>query len=107
MEIVWTETGLDTLEEISDYIGEDSPINADRFIKEIYGKADLLAGSPRIGHTPPEIEKSDILQILHGEYKILYRIDIDTDTVSILAVIHGKRDFKKIKLNFGDRFFPL
>ena len=95
MEIIWTETGLTTLEEISGFIAKDSPSNADRLIREIYGKVDLLIGTPRIGTKPNEMERSDILQILHGNYKIVYKIS--GNTISIIAVIHGSRDFNKLR----------
>lgn len=95
MEIFWTETGLITLEEISDYIAKDSPLNADRFIREIVSKADLLINTPRIGNKPPELEGSEILQLLQGDYKILYKIS--DNIVNILAVIHGKRDFARLR----------
>lgn len=97
MEILWTETGLNTLEEVGDFIAKDSPRNAERFVSEIQDKANLLINTPRIGTQPPELEGTEYFQILHGNYKIIYRID--GDVIPIVAVLHGSRDFSRLRNN--------
>jgi plasmid stabilization system protein ParE len=95
MEILWTKSGLSTLGEISDFIAKDSPQNADRFIEEIFDKVNLLINAPRIGSKPPELEGSEFLQILHGNYKIIYAIE--DNLIPIVAVLHGSRDFSRLR----------
>lgn len=47
--IRWSQPALDDLEEITRYIGRDSPKNAEAFVNGIIEMAELLAGSPMIG----------------------------------------------------------
>ena len=100
MTIIWTTTARQFLREIRDYIATDSPSRADKHTIQIIDKVDLLAVTPRIGREPSELEGSGILQIMHGNYRILYRIS-DESLIYVLAVIHCSRDFKRLRLDLS------
>jgi toxin ParE1/3/4 len=77
------------LEEIGDYIAQDSPANARRFIEQLTQKFVVLARSPRIGRARPEL-KPDLRSFPYGAYLILYRII--EDGVEIVRVVHSARN---------------
>ena len=77
------------LEAIGDYIAEDSPANAKRFIDRLTEKFIALGGSPRIGRVRPEL-RPDLRSFPFGAYLILYRI-VD-DGVEIVRVVHSARN---------------
>ncbi len=49
MRVVWTETALDDMADIRDYIAEDSPENAYRFIEHRFEAAESLTDQPKMG----------------------------------------------------------
>ena len=77
------------LEAIGDYIAEDSPANAERFIDRLTEKFVALGRHPHIGRARPEL-RSDLRSFPYGAYLILYRI-VD-DGVAIVRVVHSARN---------------
>ena len=77
------------LEAIGDYIAEDSPGNARRFIERLTQKFVALGRNPKIGRARPEI-RADLRSFPYGAYLILYRV-ID-DGVEIARVVHAARN---------------
>jgi toxin ParE1/3/4 len=77
------------LEAIGDYIAEDSPGNARRFIERLTQKFIALGRSPMMGRARPEL-RPDLRSFPYGAYVILYRA-ID-DGVEIVRVVHGARN---------------
>lgn len=77
------------LEEIADYIAEDSPGNAKRFIERLTLKFVALGRSPRSGRARPEL-RPDLRSFPYGAYLILYRL-ID-EGVEIVRVVHAARN---------------
>jgi toxin ParE1/3/4 len=89
MNILWTQEALDRLIEIEDYILQDSPERAARFVDQIIGHAESLCDGPRKGRTVPEIANPDIRELIFGKYRIVYRLN--EDSVEILTVFEGHR----------------
>ena len=61
------------LEEIGDYIADDSPENARRFIELLTSKLEALGRHPMMGRARPGL-RSDLRYFPYGSYLILYRI---------------------------------
>lgn len=93
MHLEWTEPALVDLEAIRDYIAQDSPANADRFVDRLFTSAKKLTDFPRIGRPVPEADDTseDIRELIFRDYRIIYRV---TDRVQVLTVIHGARDLE-------------
>ena len=77
------------LEAIGDYIAEDSPANAKRFIDRLTEKFTALGRNPRIGRARPEL-RSDLRSFPYGAYLMLYRII--EGGVEIVRVVHAARN---------------
>jgi toxin ParE1/3/4 len=90
MRIKWSEPALESMRAIRDYIAEDSPENARRFIQQLFDAAEQLADLPERGRHVPEAKRQDIRELLYKDYRIIYRIK--SDQIDILAIVHGSRD---------------
>ena len=89
MVLEWTFPALDDLEHIRDYIGEDSPLNARRFIERIFQAAEQLPEQPHSGRLVPEARRVDVRELLFEHYRIIYRVQ--PQRIQIITVIHGSR----------------
>jgi toxin ParE1/3/4 len=89
MNIIWTQEALELLIEIGDYISQDSPERAAKFIGQIIEHGESLCAGPRKGRTVPEIANPDIRELISGKYRIVYRLK--EDSVVILTVFEGHR----------------
>lgn len=87
----WSDTAKKDLRNIQDYISIDSPYYGKKIINTIVNKADALENFPLMGRMVPEIMNESVREIFIYSYRIIYEI-ID-NKISILGVVHGKRDF--------------
>ena len=91
MRVEWTEPAIDDLIAIRDFIAKDSPPYARLFIERLFDAAQPLADHPLIGrHVPEAIGHQGIRELIYQNYRLIYRVH--NDRVSILAVIHARRD---------------
>jgi plasmid stabilization system protein ParE len=77
------------LEEIAEYIAQDSPRHAARMLRLLRARIKEIARNPRIYRLRPEIGAEARLATL-GNYVILFRIR--QNTVRIERVAHGSRN---------------
>lgn len=89
MKIVWSPLALDRASEIADYIAKDKPFAAEKWIEQIFKKIDQLTTSPGLGCVVPGVSSSSLREITYGNYRIIYRIEINQ--ISILTIRHGKQ----------------
>ncbi|MBC7856167.1 MAG: type II toxin-antitoxin system RelE/ParE family toxin [Pirellulaceae bacterium] len=68
-------------------------------IETLYAKADSLAAHPRSGGLVEEDARRIYRQLLHGNYRIIYRIDSELKVVRIVTVIHAARLLDPHQLN--------
>ena len=93
-QIVWTLEASDCLEQIHDYIADDSPSAALNVVTGIYDKIQLLREHPRIGQRYAPITDREIREILYGHYRMPYPI-VNDDRIEILGVFHGAMDIDR------------
>ncbi|MBI5789802.1 MAG: type II toxin-antitoxin system RelE/ParE family toxin [Candidatus Schekmanbacteria bacterium] len=93
----WTSIAREDLKAIHDYIARDSSLYAKKVAQEIVEKSEKLNIFPKIGRIVPEITNSNIREIIIYSYRLIY--EIFSDRIEILALIHTKRKFSKLKIN--------
>ena len=82
------------LADIWDYIAQNSPDNADRFIDRIFQTCqENLASNPHMGRPREELSPG-LRSLILGDYIIFYR-PIDSG-VEVVRVLHGRRDIEGI-----------
>ncbi len=81
---------LDDLKAIFDYISNDSEFYAEKVINNILNRVTVLETHPRVGKVVPEFGNDTIREILEGSYRIIYKIESESE-ISVARVYHGAR----------------
>ena len=89
MKINWSPLAIDRVAEIAEYIAQDSPNSAQKWVKSIFKSVERLEQFPKSGRIVPEIMQDDFREIIYGNYRIIYRLQ--SENVSILTVRHGRQ----------------
>ena len=89
MRIVWAPLAVDRASEIAEYIAQDKPSAAEKWIEAVFSKVGQLQSSPEIGRPVPEIGNDRFRELLLGNYRIIYRLE--ERQISILTIRHGKQ----------------
>ncbi|OGR97324.1 MAG: plasmid stabilization protein [Elusimicrobia bacterium RBG_16_66_12] len=97
MRIVWSPLALDRVGEISDYIARESVSAARNWADSIFAKVKRLERFPKSGRAVPEIRRLSIREIIHGDYRVIYRIK--REQIAILTVRHGKQELSRRELS--------
>jgi toxin ParE1/3/4 len=89
MKVVWTYRARVRLQQILEYIAEDQPINAERWIDQLIERGDSLATQPDRGRAVPEFQDVNIREVREGAYRIIYRRR--QGRIDILTVRHSSQ----------------
>ncbi len=93
MKVIWTELAVNKLEEFADYIALDNPLIALKWTETIQKSVKKLAKFSQSGRKVPEIKRTNVREIIEGNYRIVYRIE--SERISILTIRHGKQLLNK------------
>jgi toxin ParE1/3/4 len=85
VEVVWTETAIQDLIDIAEYIAKDSIRYAEITTEELFFSTDILSSNPKSGTKVAEFKDDSIRKLIRGNYRIVYKI-IDSERVDILTV---------------------
>jgi plasmid stabilization system protein ParE len=93
MLVVITADAEADLDDIFDYVAEDSPTAAYGLVAALRAKALRIGQAPRA--YPARANYGNGIRVaLSGSYVIFFRID--ADRVEILHIVHGARDLKRL-----------
>ena len=99
-QIVITDTAKSDLRDIALYLAELSKDRslAIRFVKELQEKTKTLEQFPESGSIPRDrVLKSNGYRFLpHKEYLMFYQYNMETNTVYVMAIFDGKRDYMRV-----------
>jgi toxin ParE1/3/4 len=90
--IAWSEPALADARAAYEYFLEQSPEYADAFLSRIERAADSLAEFSERGRHVPELRLPDVRELLVEQHRLVY--ELEGGRVTILRLIHGRRDFK-------------
>ncbi|SNS71035.1 addiction module toxin, RelE/StbE family [Ekhidna lutea] len=94
-EVIWAHGARSDLRQIYDYIAEDSPLYAERFILKLIDKVNVLKEYPNSGRMVPEFENLKLRELIEGNYRIIYKIEPDSK-IGIVRVHHSSQLLKNI-----------
>jgi len=89
VKVVWTQEALDRLSDIEDFISQDSPQRAAKFVNYLIQRGEGVSKNPRIGRIVPEISNPNIREIIAQKYRIVYKIQ--ENRIEILTVFEGHK----------------
>ncbi|MHA1235685.1 MAG: type II toxin-antitoxin system RelE/ParE family toxin [Promethearchaeota archaeon] len=93
-EIEWSSKAENDLNDILDYIAQDSLEYALSFYEQVREKVENLILFPKMGRIVPELNEPTIRELILRNYRIIYRIS--EKKIQIARLFHGSRiiDFK-------------
>ena len=89
--IVWSPLAIEDVEAIRAYVARDSPRSADLLVERLVAAVERLEANPLSGRVVPEVGDEALREVIHGNYRIVYRARLDV--VEIATVFHGARLF--------------
>ena len=89
MKIEWSPLAIERVAEISEYISQDNPTAAVKWVDSIFEKTEILSGLPESGRVVPELRKRDIRELIFGNYRIIYKVG--NNVISVLTVRHTRQ----------------
>ncbi len=95
--LVWTAQAQSALDEILQYIAQDSPQAARALLVEALGAAEGLATLSERGRVVPELDDFSVRELFVQSYRLMY--EVTPEQVTILAILHGARDFVRWREN--------
>jgi len=98
--VVWAGSALQDLENIIDYIAEDSPTNAKKILSKIKNSVSSLYYSTHRGRFVPELQDQGILlyrEFVIPPWRVMYRIS--ENNVLVLSVLDSRQNIEDILLN--------
>lgn len=91
--VVWSESARAALDEVVEYIAQDSQDGAVRVLVRALDTAASLATLAERGRIVPELNDSTVRELFVFDYRLLYQVA--EDRVVVVAFLHGARDFSK------------
>jgi len=89
-EVVWSEPALQDLDQIADYIALDDPIAANKLVRAVFEKVDLLETFPEMCSVPHDLPNSRYRHLIVGPLRIFHRIE--ADVVYVIYVMRSERN---------------
>ena len=94
-QIVWTKLALSDIDNIYNFIALESPYYARKTIEQFFVRVEVLALYPLLGKVVNEYLKSDVKELIEGNYRIFYKFN--KNGISIIRVHHAARRIRKRK----------
>ena len=91
MKVIWSPRAVARAAEIATYIAADRPDAAAEWVDALFAAVAGLKKHPKRGRRVPEVDRPTIREVLHGRYRIIYRVD--PRQIVILTVRHGRREW--------------
>lgn len=100
---VLSESARNDLKNIWEYIAENNSGAADRFLRDLTVKFELLAVNPKIGRRHDNL----LLNLLSFPFKnyIIFYLPSD-DSIEIYRILHSARDIESLFENFFEGLKP-
>ena len=92
-EIIWTDPAWNDVENVADYIAQDSKFYAAAFVQETKEAAASLANFAERGQIVPEFGDESIRELLVRSYRLVYRVS--EKQVLVLTLVHGAQRFRR------------
>jgi addiction module RelE/StbE family toxin len=96
MKIHWTESAVENLKGIKEYIAKDSEYYAINFSDRIISSVEQLLILPEMGRKVPEADENSIREIIVRPYRIIYQLQ--ENSINIVTIIHSARELASTKL---------
>lgn len=83
MKIVWSPLALERVEDIAQYIAEDKPAAAAKWVDELFSTVERLADFTESGRIVPEVGAQRIREVIFGAYRVIYSVKEQVDILTV------------------------
>jgi toxin ParE1/3/4 len=87
--LIWTRRAIEDVRSIKQFIAQDSPHYAELVTQRLIASVERLPALPQSGRIVPEINDSTVREVIHGSYRIVYRLI--REEIHIVTVHHAAR----------------
>lgn len=87
--VIWTLQAVEDIEAIKAYIARDSARYAELLVERLVAAVEHLERFPRSGRIVPEIGDDTLREVIHGNYRVVYRVR--SEAVEVITVYHAAR----------------
>jgi len=94
--LTWSPSARLDLREIFDFIAEDDPSTAERFIRSLFDAVERLPPFPEFGRIVPEFGDPCVREVIRRPCRIVYRIKPDERMIEIVRVWHATRGIPEL-----------
>ena len=91
-ELSWLDDAKDDVREILEYIANENPNAATKYVAELSESCERLADYPLSGRR----YNAEFRTIVFRNHLIFFRFDEQADEVNIVAVLDGRRDIERL-----------
>ncbi len=98
VEVKWLPKALDDIDRIAEYISKDSERYAEKLVRRIFERAELLESNPFLGRMVPEFRKKNLRELIIENYRLVYLVYHERVTLSEF-IIQKEKCQEKIYLN--------
>lgn len=84
------------LEDIVRYVARHNPEAAARLGYALIARAEALAQFPEMGRVVPEFRRTELREVVHRSYRVIYRLSAETEAIEIVRFWHGARGFPHV-----------
>ena len=74
MIITWSPLAVEQVRDIAEYIAIDKPSVAVTWAEEIFDSVQRLSDFPESGRIVPELKRSEIREVVNGNYRVIYKV---------------------------------
>jgi len=96
-EIEWTRRARRDLLEIGDFIASDKPGAASTWVRRLIEAVERIALFPSFGRAVPEIDRTDIREVILENYRVVYLVG--KGRITVLTVFESHRLLSSHELN--------
>lgn len=100
VKIIWTDSAIQDLNDIGEYIAKDSQKYAEITVEKLFTSTGILKKNPKAGRIVSELENDRIRELIRGNYRVVYYIN-DEFTIEVLTV-HNSARLLDNTYNFSD-----
>jgi toxin ParE1/3/4 len=90
-DVIWAQSARDALDEVIEYIAQDSQSTAIQVLDEALRLAASLGTFSERGRVVPELNDPTIREVFVFRYRLLY--EVGDERILVVAFLHGVRDF--------------
>ena len=90
VEVIWTDSAIQELQEIGEFISKDSPRYAEMTVSSLFEAPSILTNHPYVGKMVPEFGIQSIRELICGSYRIIYQI-VNYERIDVLTVHNSSR----------------